>query len=101
MARRPSVETSRRRVVISNGWRSEIAVTVPCSIPVGTDRRPAAFKAATTASGVRMVAMSMSSMDAPIRALRTQPPTKRAQSAPPASASAAMTARVAGAVSQS
>ncbi|MNE42859.1 hypothetical protein D3C80_1370090 [compost metagenome] len=70
-------------------------------MPVGTERRPAAFSAATTASGVRSVAISMSSMGAPIRALRTQPPTKRAQSEPPAAASAAMTARVAGAVSQS
>ena len=36
VARRPSVETSRRRVVISNGWPSLTAVTVPWSIPVGT-----------------------------------------------------------------
>ena len=36
VARRPSVDTSRRSVVISNGWPSLTAVTVPWSIPVGT-----------------------------------------------------------------
>ena len=36
VARRPSVETSRRRVVISDGWPSLTAVIVPCSMPVGT-----------------------------------------------------------------
>ena len=46
--------------------------------------------------GVSVVAMSMSPTGRPSRALRTQPPTKRAQSAPPAASRAAITARVAG-----
>ena len=35
---RPSVVTSRRRVVTSNGLPSTMAVSVPCSMPVGTKR---------------------------------------------------------------
>ena len=46
VARRPSVETSRRRVVISNGWPSLTAVTVPWSIPVGMALIFAASRAA-------------------------------------------------------
>ena len=38
--------------------------------------------------------MSMSATGWPVRVLRTQPPTNRAQPAPPAASSAAITARV-------
>ena len=99
-ARRPSVATSRRRVVISKGWPPEIAVTVPCSIPVGTAFSPAAFSASVTAWGESTVAMSMSLTGRPIRVLRTQPPTKRAQSVPPAASRASSTAAALGSVIQ-
>ena len=83
----------------SCGWPPETAVTVPCANPVGTAFSPAVLTAAITASGAKVVAMSMSSTGWPITALRTQPPTKRAQPDPPAASSAAITARVCGALS--
>jgi len=39
-ARRPSVATSRLSVVTSKGLPFATAVTVPCSIPVGTAPTP-------------------------------------------------------------
>ena len=78
------------RVVISNPRPPETAVTVPCASPVGTAFSFAAFSASITRSGVRVVAMSTSSIGRPTRALRTLPPTNRAQStSPSASASSA------------
>lgn len=64
------------------------------------DRRRAAASASITWSGVRVVAMSMSSMGLPIRVLRTQPPTNRAQPGPPRASRAAITAWVSGSVIQ-
>ena len=57
---RPSVSTSRRRVVTSKPRPSATAVTVPCAIPVGTARISAACSASVTCSGVRGVARSIS-----------------------------------------
>ncbi len=69
---------------------------MPWSTPVGMARRPASPRASITWSGVRVVAMSMSSMGLPIRVLRTQPPTNRAQPAKPPASRAAITACVSG-----
>ena len=43
LARRPSVSTSWRSVVVSIGRPSTISVTVPCATPVGATPKPAAF----------------------------------------------------------
>src|SRR5215216_1498724 len=87
MARRPSVSTSRRKVVISNGRLLTIAVTVPCFRPVGTTLMSAASSAFVTISGGLSTAMSMSLIGRSSTQSRTQPPTKRAAMPPPASAS--------------
>ena len=75
---RPSVSTSRRRVVISNTVPSTTAVTVPWASPVGITRTPRPSSSAATRSGVASVATSMSLTARPARLSRTQPPTKRA-----------------------
>src|SRR5947209_12762756 len=67
-------------------------------MPVGTGLIPAFSSAALTSSGRAGVAISISAMARPSSASLTQPPTKRATI--PASASAAMTAQVCGAVIQ-
>jgi hypothetical protein len=87
-ARRPSVSTSRRRVVSSYGRPSTIAVTVPCFRPVGTVLIFAAWSARITVAGGADTAMSMSMFPdvEPSTASRTQPPTKRASTPPAVSA---------------
>ena len=60
VARRPSVATSRRRVVTSTGVPAATAVIVPCAIPVGTALIRAASSRFTTSSGVSRVARSTS-----------------------------------------
>ena len=59
-ALRPKVSTSSRNVVTSNGRPSTIAVTVPCSMPVGTAFPPAAATRRITSSGKAVVAISIS-----------------------------------------
>ena len=76
--RRPSVETSRRKVVTSNAVPSITSVTVPWSMPVGTAFIPAAFASATTVSGRAAVQRSRSVTGTPISPFRTAPPTSHA-----------------------
>ena len=78
VAWRPSVSTSWRSVVISNGRPSITAVTVPCARPVGTTRIAAARSRASTVSGGSGVARSMSETGRPDSRSRTTPPTSLA-----------------------
>src|SRR5690606_24469476 len=89
VARRPSVETSRRKVVISTLPSSNRAVTVPWSIPVGTVRIPASPSLRMTSSGRKGVAASTSATGLPASVSRTAPPTHRLLSLPSAATSAA------------
>ena len=75
VARRPSVETSERKVVISTGWPSATAVMVPWAMPVGTALMRAFSSRATTSSGSKRVAKSRSLTGRPSRSSRTAPPT--------------------------
>jgi len=75
VALRPSVSTSRRKVVTSKGVPCTTTVMVPWSMPVGTGFNPAARASSTTRSGRASVAISTSATFVPISALRTQPPT--------------------------
>ena len=79
IACRPSVASSRRSVVISNGRPALSAVTVPCERPVGIARKLALAKAASTAFGASGVARSISATGAPANWSRTQPPTSLAR----------------------
>ena len=56
------------------------AVTVPCSMPVGTALPPAASTRRMTSSGNAVVATSISATGSRSKALRTAPPTTRASS---------------------
>ena len=97
-ARRPSVFTSRRKVVISCGAPPLTTVMVPWSIPVGIALRPAACASSITRSGCASVAMSISETGAPSSAFRTQPPTNSACA--PAPVRVAQTFCVAGSETQ-
>ena len=99
---RPSVSTSRRKVVISK-CRADpgdvtTAVTVPCAIPVGTALMPAFSNAAMIPSGRAGVARSISALGRPSSASRTHPPTNRASMQ--AACSASSRSRVAGSCNQ-
>ena len=97
-ARRPSVFTSRRKVVISNAAPRTTTVTVPWSIPVGMALNPAACAICITFSGRALVDISTSLSGRPSSALRTQPPTKYISC--PAASTAAQTSRAAGSINQ-
>jgi len=96
LARRPSVSTSRRSVVISNFLSPTTAVTVPCSMPVGTALMPAFSSSPMTVSGLSGVPISTSVTGRRAMASRTQPPTKRTSA--PSAVSASTTVRVSEAV---
>ncbi len=83
---RPSVSMSARKVVTSNERPLRTAVTVPCSMPVGTALNPAASTRRIVSSGSVVVAMSMSETGSPSSVLRTAPPATRASSPPSDSA---------------
>ncbi len=57
---RPSVTTSRRRLVTSMGVRAITAVSVPCARPVSKTRKPAAARRRAISSGGKGAAMSRS-----------------------------------------
>ena len=78
VARRPSVSTSRRSVVISYTAPSTTAVTVPWARPVGMTLMPRPWSSAITRSGGASVARSTSPTSRSATVSRTQPPTKRA-----------------------
>src|SRR3569623_593514 len=94
VARRPSVETSRRSVVISTLPSGSTAVIVPWSIPVGIGLMPAAASRKLTSSGGSGVAQSTSAASSPSSASRTAPPTQRALPGPSAATSRARSSRV-------
>jgi hypothetical protein len=75
VARRPSVETSRRSVVISIGPPASTAVTVPCAMPVGITLIPACCSRRIASSGASGVAISISLTAMPMIVSRTAPPT--------------------------
>ena len=96
LARLPYVSTSTRSVVTSKWASSMTAVTVPWSMPLGTARMPALSKSSMTFCGESGVAMSMSRTGRLSTESRTHPPTNL--TSVPSAVSAAITARVAGAV---
>ena len=71
----PSVSVSALSVVISNGSLSKIAVSVPCSKPVGLCLIPALSSIAIISSGVASVAKSISFGVLPKAISLTAPPT--------------------------
>ncbi len=79
-ALRPNVSTSSRNVVTSKPVPSITTVTVPCSTPVGTGRKPAAAARRITSSGSAVVATSISPGGCPSSTFLTAPPTTRASS---------------------
>ena len=79
-ALRPNVSTSWRRRHFDRAIADDRAVTVPCSIPVGTALPPAASTRRVTSSGNAVVATSISPIGTRNKALRTAPPTTRASS---------------------
>ena len=90
LARRPSVSTSWRSVVVSIGRPSTMIVTVPWATPVERDlesRRSRAANRLRRSSAV--VARSKSNAGSPSARSRTAPPTSRVSSPPPLSASSA------------
>ena len=73
----PSVSLSARKVVISNGSLSIIAVSVPCSKPVGLCLMPALSSKVIISVGVASVAKSISFGVLPNAISLTAPPTIR------------------------
>ena len=87
LARRPSVSTSWRSVVVSIGRPSTMIVTVPWATPVSATLNPAARARRITSSVDAVVARSKSNAGSPSARSRTAPPTRRVSSPSPLRAS--------------
>ena len=89
LARRPSVSTSSRSVVVSIGRPSTIERHRAMRDAGRRDLEPRRSRAADHSSGVAVVARSKSTAGSPSARSRTAPPTSRVSSPPPLSAASA------------